>query len=128
MSCFGNPATLDLGYRFADRRVGSTREAYVWRVEWYMRPIDLTNAVVTFSMTNAVTHEIKLSGGIGAGNADGVASYQPVATDVDTAGIYLCQFVATYGGAVYRSPTLQAMILANPTDPPAAIIPRPTPL
>jgi len=127
VSCFGNPSTIDLGYRFADRMVGSTREAYVWRVEWYMRPIDLTNAVVTFSMTNALTLEIKRAQGNGTGNADGVASYQPVPTDVDIAGIYLCQFVATYGGAVYRSPTLQANILRNPTDPPAKLVPRPTP-
>jgi len=127
MSCFGNPSTIDLGYRFADRMVGSTREAYVWRAEWYMRPIDFTNAVVTFSMTNALTGEIKLAGGAGAGNADGVVTYQPAAWNVDVAGIYLCQFVATYGGAIYRSPTLQASILRNPTDPPAMLVPTPTP-
>lgn len=114
MSCYGNPSTIDLGARFADRRVGSTREPYVWRVEWYLRPLDLSNAVVTFSMTNAVTYEIKLAAGLGAGNVDGVASYQPAANDVDTPGIYLCQFTATYPGSVYYSPTIQALIVRNP--------------
>ena len=126
MSCVGTVSALDLGRRFSDRQVGSTREPFVYRMEWHMQPIDLSNAVVTFNMTNCVTDEIKIAGGIGAGTVDGVASYQPVDANVDTAGLYRCQFVCTYGGAVYRSPSIQQRIRANPDAPPAHLVPTPT--
>jgi len=118
VSCYGNPSTIDLGARFADRQVGSTREPYVYRVEWYLRPIDLANAIVTFTMVNADTGVIKILKGIGVGQTDGTAFYQPVAADVDTAGIYRCQYTATYGGSVYVSPWIQSRIIRNVETPP----------
>jgi len=128
MSCVGTPANLDLGQRFPNRHVHSTREVYTYRVEWYLRPIDLTNAVVTFKMVNADTGVVKLEAGVGTGDINGNATYQPTSVDVDTPGIYRCQFTATYGGAVYVSPWLQARILRNVEVPPPVPPPPPDPV
>lgn len=126
MSCFGTVSALDLGRRFSDRQVGSTLEPFQYRMEWHMQPFDLSDAVVTFTMVNCVTNEIKIDGGVGNGTADGVASYQPVDINVDTAGLYRCQFVCTSAIAVYRSPMIQQRIRANPDAPPAHLVPTVT--
>lgn len=126
MTCAGNPSTLDLGVHFPPRQVGSTREIYMYRTQWYLQPIDLSNAVVTFRMVDADTGIVKLDAGIGAGSTTGVATYQPAAADVDTPGIYRCQFTATYGGATYVTPWIQARIIRNvETPPPIPPIPDP---
>lgn len=127
MSCVGTPSNLDLGQRFPNRQVGSTREIYTYRAEWYLRPIDFTNAFIQFRMVNADTGATKLPGGVGSGDINGNLVYQPVAVDVNEAGIFRCQFTATYGGAVYVSPWLQARIIRNVEVPPPVPPPPPVP-
>lgn len=125
MTCAGNPSNIRLGLHLLDRQVGSTREVYTYRAEWYLMPLDLSNAVVTFVMVNADTQQVAQAGGLGAGSAEGVATYQPLPGDVDTPGIYKCQFRAAYAdGAIWwKSPWLQARIFPN-VEPP---IPDPPP-
>lgn len=109
--------TVQLGYRFPDRQRLSTREPFTWRAEYRLRPIDFTNAVITFRMVNSDTREIKLDAGLGAGDGEGVLAYYPVEWDVDVAGLYECQFMATYNAAViYRSPIIHQRIARNPED------------
>lgn len=99
--------------RFPDRQVGSNAEPLSVRMVQYGMPLDLTAATITFRAADAVSGDAKMTG-TGTGASNGVASYQPTLTDLDTAGEYRCQFVATWpGGKVHRSEELWLRVLAN---------------
>jgi hypothetical protein len=105
---------IDLGQRFPDRQVGSNHEPIAVVMVRFGVPLDLSGASVTFSARSCESGVLKVDAAAGSGAANGVAQYAPTLADLDTAGIYHCQFVATYGdGTVHRTPIIELRLLPN---------------
>jgi hypothetical protein len=105
---------MDLGQRFPDRQVGSNSEPFTAQLVRFGEPIDLSTASVSFSAIDDAG-VAKVSSAAGNGSADGVASYQPTLADLDTPGLYACQFVAVFSDStVYRSEVISLQVLPNP--------------
>lgn len=105
---------MDLGQRFPDRPVGSNAEPFSVLLVRYGEPIDLTDAVVTFRAINARTNDVKINAA-GSGSANGVAQYAPTLEDLDTAGFYRCQMIATFPDeTVHRSEPIALRVIESP--------------
>jgi len=109
---------IDLGKRFPDRQVNSTNEPLELQLVRYGVPVDLSTAVLSFAMTNAITGEALELQGAATGASNGVASYQPAAADVSAPGLYKCQFVAEWTAQnVLRSELVQLRIMPHAAPP-----------
>lgn len=89
------------------RKVGDTVYPIRAQLSAAGAPFNLTGYGVTFSMRSEATG-VKVSAAactvVDAPN--GIVSYQPSASDVDTAGDFLCEFrVTSGGGGVLHFPT-----------------------
>jgi hypothetical protein len=105
---------IELGQRFSDRQVGSNHEPLAVVMVRFGVPLDLSSASVVFSARSCDTGQLKIHAALGSGATNGVAQYAPTLADLDTAGVYHCQFVATYGdGTVHRTPVIELRLLPN---------------
>lgn len=97
--------------RLPDRFTGSNAEPFEILMMAVGGPVNLLGAVVRFRMAHALTGALKVDK-LGTGTATGIASYRPTLADVDTAGEYVCQWIATFSdGRIHRSETVDLRLL-----------------
>lgn len=74
--------------RFPDRQVGSNHEPFACVITRYGEPLDLSAAIVTFTIRNKATSAKPIDGAAATGDAEGNFAYTPTITEVATAGEY----------------------------------------
>jgi len=106
---------IDLGQRFPDRQAGSNHEPLAVVMVRFGVPLDLTTAVITVRARAYDSGLLKIADAVGTGSSNGVAQYAPTLGDLDTPGLYACQFTATYPDAtVHRTPVIDLRLRPNP--------------
>lgn len=107
---------IDLGKRFPDRQVGSNgKPCVILFTGDDGAPVDLTTATITFRMVAMDADQtVKIASAAGSGDVNGVATYAPTLSDLDTSGDYQCQMIAAVsGGRIYRSELYSLRVLPN---------------
>lgn len=100
--------------RFPDRQVGSNHEPFQARIVRYGEPVDLSAAVLFFTITNREDGSKPIDDQTAEGDADGVFTYSPTVDEVSTAGNYQCQIRINYpDDSIHLTPLLDLRILTN---------------
>jgi hypothetical protein len=100
--------------RFPDRQAGSNHEPFQARIVRYGEPVDLSAAVLFFTIKNRDDGTKPIDSQEASGDADGVFTYSPTIDEVSTPGNYQCQIRINYpDDSIHLTLLLELRILTN---------------
>jgi hypothetical protein len=100
--------------RFPDRQAGSNHEPFQARIVRYGEPVDLSAAVLFFTIKSREDGSKPIDNQVAEGSSDGVFTYAPSIAEVTAPGNYQCQITIDYpDDSVHISLLLDLRILTN---------------